>query len=293
MFQQSYQRGVLYVILAGVFLSFGGLLVRFVESANPWTILFYRSLTFTLTVLVFMFVRNRANFKNQLTSIKPIDLLVSFFLALGFIFYVLSLFNTTVANTVLLLCSGPVLAAVIAYFVLGEKVGRLTWFAMLLAALGVLVMVVGGIKLGDIKGIAYAGVAVISFAALAVTLRYLGPRRDLMGPTAVAGLVSAALCLPALMGLSSGFLISPKDLLLAICMGSIQVGTGFILITLGSRSVPAAQIPLLALAETGLSPIWVWLVFSEVPARNTIVGGTIVIVAVLIQGIIGLRKQPN
>lgn len=291
MTQQSYLRGVIYVVLAGVFLSFGGLLVRYVDSANPWTILFYRSLTFTLSVLVFMYVRDRINFKTQLYAIRPVDLLVSLFLALGFIFYILSLFNTTVANTVLVLCIGPVLAAVLAYFILGERVNPLTWFAMLLAALGVLVMVYGGIKLGDIKGIAYAGGAVVSFAALAVTLRYLGPRTDLMAPTAVAGLVAAGMCLPALLALPSGFQINFNDLLLAICMGSIQVGTGFILITLGSRSVPAAQIPLLALAETGLSPFWVWLTINEIPARNTIIGGAIVIVAVLCQGLAGLHKQ--
>ena len=291
--QQSYQRGVLYVVFAGVFLSFGGLLVRFVESANPWTILFYRSITFTLTVLVFMYCRDRENVKSQLTAIKPVDLLVSLFLALGFIFYILSLFNTTVANTVLVLCIGPVLAAVLGYFVLKEKVNPITWFAMLLAALGVLVMVYGGIKLGDVKGIVYAGSAVLSFAALAVTLRYLGPRTDLMAPTALAGVVAAAMCVPAMLSLQAGFQINPNDFLLAVCMGSIQVGTGFILITLGSRSVPAAQIPLLALAETGLSPLWVWLAINEIPDRNTIVGGAIVIVAVLCQGVTALRMQQN
>ena len=291
MTQQTYLRGVLYVVLAGVFLSFGGLLVRYVESANPWTVLFYRSLTFTLSVLVFMFFRDRENFKTQISIIKPVELLVSVFLAFGFIFYILSLFNTTVANTVLVLCVGPVLAAVLGYLILGEKVNRLSWFAMLLAALGVLVMVYGGVKLGDVKGIAYAGVAVISFAALAVTLRYLGPSTDLMAPTALAGLVAAVLCIPALLGLSSGFHINVNDLLLAMCMGSIQVGTGFILITLGSRSVPAAQIPLLALAETGLSPVWVWLAINEIPSSNTIIGGAIVIVAVLCQGATALRKQ--
>lgn len=291
MTQQTYLRGVLYVVLAGVFLSFGGLLVRYVESANPWTILFYRSLTFTLSVLVFMFFRDRENFKTQLSIIKPVDLLVSVFLAFGFIFYILSLFNTTVANTVLVLCVGPVIAAVLGYLILGEKVNRLSWFAMLLAALGVLVMVYGGIKLGDVKGIAYAGVAVMSFAALAVTLRYLGPSTDLMAPTALAGVVAAVLCIPALLGLSSGFYINVNDLFLAMCMGSIQVGTGFILITLGARSVPAAQIPLLALAETGLSPVWVWLAINEIPSSNTIIGGAIVIVAVLCQGATALRKQ--
>jgi len=76
-----------------------------------------------------------------------------------------------------------------------------------------------------------------------------------------------------------------------MALGAIQVGLGFILITLGSRSVPSAQVPLLALAETALAPLWVWLVVNETPARNTLVGGAIVLAAVAFQGIAGLRRS--
>ncbi len=286
---QSYSKGVLYVLLGGIFLSSGGLLVRFVDQASPWTILFYRSLVFTATVALFLLVRDRQSFKKQFLKIRPVDLLVSLLLAFGFIGYLLSLFNTSVANTVLLLSTGPVVAGVLAYFVLGEPIRVLTWVAMALAFAGVSVMVLGGIDARDIVGILYAIGAVLSFACFVVLLRYLGPQRDMMAPTALGGLVAAAMCIPMLMPLVDSLAISGRDFLVAACLGSLQVGCGFIFITLGSKSVPAAQIPLLGLLETALSPLWVWWAVSEIPAINTIMGGAIVLVAVLMQGFAGVR----
>lgn len=263
--------------------------MRFVDQASPWTILFYRSLVFTATVMLYLLLRNRHTFKQQFLQIKPIDLLVSFLLALGFICYLLSLFNTSVANTVLLLSTGPVAAGVLAYFVLGEAIRALTWAAMVLAFAGVCVMVSGGINANDVVGIVYAAGAVLSFACFVVLLRHLGPQRDMMAPTALAGLVAAVMCVPMMLPLTESLAISGRDLFIALCLGSVQVGFGFIFITLGSKSVPAAQIPLLGLSETALSPLWVWLAVNEVPARNTIIGGAIVLVAVLLQGYAGVR----
>ena len=96
-----------------------------------------------------------------------------------------------------------------------------------------------------------------------------------------------------LLPLVDNLAISARDLLIAICLGSVQVGCGFIFITLGSKSVPAAQIPLLGLSETALSPVWVWLAVNEVPANNTLIGGAIVLLAVLMQGYAGLKEQKS
>jgi drug/metabolite transporter (DMT)-like permease len=287
MIPQSYARGVLLVILAGVFLSSGGLIVRHVADADAWTILFYRSLTFSATVIVFLWFQERKNTLKLYKKMRGIDLLVTVSLALGFIFYLLSLFNTSVANTVLVLSTGPFIAALLGLMVLGEKVNSVTIIAMFVAIAGVLVMVSGGIGAADIKGIAFAFMAVLAFAVMIVTLRKIGPERNTMSAVSLAGFMAAAMCLPFVTTLQ----ISAHDLLMAICLGSFQVGLGFILITLGSRSVPAAQVPLLALGETALSPLWVWLIINETPARNTLIGGALVLAAVLFQGLMGLRSR--
>ena len=287
MIQQSYARGVLFVILAGVFLSSGGLIVRHVADADAWTILFYRSLTFSVTVIIFLWFQERNNTLKLYKKMKGLDLIVTISLALGFIFYLLSLFNTSVANTVLVLSTGPFIAALLGLIVLKEKVSWVTIVAMIVAIAGVVVMVSGGIGAADIKGIAFAFMAVLAFAVMIVTLRKLGPERNTMSAVSLAGFMAAAMCLPFVTTLQ----ISAHDLLMAICLGSLQVGLGFILITLGSRSVPAAQVPLLALGETALSPLWVWLIINETPAQNTLIGGALVLGAVLFQGVMGLRSK--
>lgn len=286
---QTYRRGVLYVVLAGIFLSTGGLFIRFIEDASPWTVLFYRSLTFTVTVVIYLLVRDRRTFIKRFRSISAADLVISMSLALGFITYVLSLFNTSVANTVLILSTGPVFAALLGWLVLREKVTVVTWLAMLLAISGVVVMVSGGIAGSDKLGILYALLAVMTFSVMIVMLRRSPAYHDTMPATALAGICAAIMCVFFVPTLQ----ISLNDLLLSIALGSLQVGMGFILITLGSRSVPAAQVPLLALAETALSPLWVWLLVNETPARNTLLGGAIVLCAVAFQGISGLRRQAN
>ncbi|MGB1011121.1 MAG: DMT family transporter [Thiolinea sp.] len=285
--QQSYARGIIYVLLAGVFLSSGGLLVRHIASADAWTVLFYRSLAFSATVLIFIVVQQGKNTPQLYRQIRSSDLLVSLSLALGFITYLLSLFNTSVANTVLVLSTGPFLAAILGWLVLGERISWTTFLAMLAAIAGVIIMVSGGIGSSDIKGIIYALLAVLSFAVMVVTLRKIGPQRDTLAAVSLAGVTAALMCIPFM----PTFAISGHDLLLAIALGSIQVGLGFILITLGTRSVPAAQVPLLALGETALAPFWVWVFVNETPATNTLLGGALVLSAVLFQGMMGLRSR--
>ena len=287
MIQQSYARGVLYLILAGVFLSTGGLIVRHVADADTWTILFYRSLTFSVTVIAFLWFQERGKTLGLYKKMRALDLLVTVSLALGFIFYLLSLFNTSVANTVLVLSTGPFVAALLGWIVLGERVTMVTVIAMIVAIAGVLVMVSGGVSSADILGIAYAFMAVLAFAVMIVTLRKLGPERNTLSAVSLAGVMASLMCLPFIATLQ----ISAHDLLMAIFLGSLQVGLGFILITLGSRSVPSAQVPLLALGETALAPLWVWLVINETPARNTLIGGALVLAAVLFQGALGLRSR--
>ena len=287
----SYSRGLIYALLSGVFLSSGGLMVRFLDGANPWTVLFYRSLAFFATVFVFMIWRYRGEFLPKLQQLQQRDLLVSLFLALGFVFYLMSLYYTSVANTVLLLSTGPFFAALLGLIILGEAVSRATWIAMIVAMCGVAIMVSGGISSDDAVGMLLAVMAVLSYASMLVVLRGAkegeGQARELLPATAVAGLLAAIFCIPMI----ESFTLSQRDLLLSLCFGSVQVGAGFILITLAIQVVPAAQVALLALTETALAPLWVWLVFTETPSPNTLAGGAVIVAAVMFNGIVALRSS--
>lgn len=192
---QTYRRGASYIILAEIFLSLGGLFIRFLDVADPWTVLFYRSLTFTASVALFMFVRDGKLFTQRFRQILPLELIVTLSLAVGFIMYVLSLFATRVANTVLILSTGPVFAALLGWLFLREGVSRTTWFAVVLVFSGVAIMVSGGIAGSDGLGLLYAFVAVLAFATMIVTLRCAPAGKDMMAPTALAGLCAAVLTL--------------------------------------------------------------------------------------------------
>lgn len=280
----------MYALLSGVFLSTGGLLVRFLADADAWTVLFYRSLAFSVTVTLFMLWRYRGRFFVKLRQLQPGDLLLSLFLALGFVFYLLSLYYTSVANTVLLLSTGPFFAAVLGKIVLGEVVRRTTWIGMAMAMCGVAIMVSSGVSADDAVGMLFAVVAVLSYAAMLIVMRSAkdngGETRELLPATALAGLLAAVLCLPMIQSYS----LEPTEFLISLCFGSLQVGAGFILITLAAQVVPAAQVALLSLAETALAPLWVWLVFAETPDSRTLFGGAIIVTAVLYNGVVALRR---
>jgi len=287
----SYSRGLFYALLAGVFLSSGGLMVRFLDGADPWTVLFYRSLAFFATVLFFMLWRYRGDFLQRLLQMRASDLLVSLFLALGFLFYLQSLYYTSVANTVLLLSTGPFFAAILGLIVLRESVSRTTWLSMALAICGVAIMVSRGVSVDDAIGMLLAIMAVLAYASMLVVLRsakeHDGRARELLPATAFAGLLAALFSIPMI----DNFALSQADFLVSLCFGSVQIGAGFILITLATQIVPAAQVALLSLTETALAPIWVWLVFTETPGSNTIVGGVIILAAVLYNGVMELRSN--
>lgn len=267
-------------------------MVRFLESADPWAVLFYRSLAFSVTVFVFMCWRYRGELVTRLRQFRRGDVIVSVCLALGFVFYLMSLYFTTVANTVLLLSTGPFFAAILGLIVLGEPVSKITWAAMLVASGGVAVMVAGGVSADDARGMLLAVLAVLAYAVMLIYLRsardHEGNSRELLPATALAGIIAAVCSAPMM----QSFVMSNTDLLLSVCFGSVQVGVGFILITLAAKVVPAAQVALLALTETALAPIWVWLVVNETPSINTLFGGAIVLAAVLYNGVNALREKP-
>jgi len=294
----NYSRGLVCALLSGVFLSSGGLMVRFLDGANAWSVLFYRSMAFFVTVLIFMIWRYRGEFLTKLQQTQPRDMLVSLFLALGFVFYLMSLYYTSVANTVLLLSTGPFFAALLGLMVLGEPVTRATWLSMTVAMCGVAIMVSGGVTVDDALGMLLAIMAVLCYAAMLVVLRLVvlrsakghsGHTRELLPATALAGLLAALFSIPMI----DSFVLNQSELLLSLCFGSVQIGAGFILITLAAQIVPAAQVALLSLTETALAPLWVWLIFTETPGVNTLIGGAIIVAAVLYNGIVALRSTAH
>ena len=277
--------GVALGLTAGVLLSLAGITLRHIESANGWQILFYRSMTFFVVVTLWLAIRYRARVVHAFIATGRPGLVVALSLGLGSACYVFALLLTTVANALFIICAAPFLTAVLGWIVLRERVRPTTWIAMTIALAGITLMFVNGIQSGRLLGNIVALGPPVSFAIMLVTLRHADDR-DMIPAIALAGLVGAALGF----AMSDTLVLSGHDLALCQFLGIVQYTGGFVLITLGVRFLPAAEVALLSLAETVLAPVWVWIGVGEVPALLTLAGGAIVLLAVATQAVTGMRS---
>ena len=270
--------GPLLIFFGALSLSFGGLIVKSFEGATLWQILFWRSLFFSLTVLAFLLIIYK---KKTLTSFYDSGLagvIGGIVLSFGFCGYVFAMYNTTVANTNFIISLQILFLALFGYFFLKEKINSLTLTSIILAMIGVLVMVGNSLTPGELSGNLAAFTMPITFAVLIMIVRKY-PTVDMVPAQFVAGVSS---CLIGFL-LSSKIMISPHDIFLGFLAGFFQVGFGFIFITIGARTTPSALVGIIMLSESVLGPLWAFLFVSERPSIFGLLGGAIILFAVLLQ----------
>ena len=268
-----------FLIFLGAFsLSFGGLIVKSFEGATLWQILFWRSLFFSLTVLTFLLISyKKKTFKAFKDSGLP-GFFGGIILSFGFCGYVFAMYNTTVANTNFIISRQILFLAIFGYFFLKEKISAITLISIILAMTGVLLMVGNSLTPGELSGNLAAFTMPITFAVLIMIVRKF-PTVDMVPAQFVAGICS---CLIGYL-LSSKIMISPHDIFLGFVAGCFQVGLGFIFITTGARTTPSAMVGIIMLSESVLGPLWAFLFVSERPSLFGLIGGAIILFAVLIQ----------
>ena len=270
--------GPLLIFLGALCLSFGGLIVKSFEGATLWQILFWRSLFFSLTVLTFLILSyKKKTLESFYTSGLP-GLFGGIILSFGFCGYVFAMYNTTVANTNFIISLQILFLAVFGYLFLKEKINSVTLISIILAITGVLVMVGNSLTPGELSGNLAAFTMPITFAVLIMIVRKY-PNVDMVPAQFVAGLSS---CLIGFL-LSNKIMISPNDIFLGFLAGFFQVGFGFIFITIGARTTPSAMVGIIMLSESVLGPIWAFIFVSERPSMFGLIGGAIILSAVLLQ----------
>ncbi len=284
---RRYAMGVALVLLAGVFWSLAGILLRNIEAATSWQIIFYRSLFLALTLLAVIAVRHRGRVVGAFRAIGRVGVIGGACVAVGYIAIVLSILNTTVANALFIFASTPFFAAALGWLILREPVRRRTWGTIAVALCGVGVMVAEGLAGGGLFGNLMAVVMTLAFAALIVALRH-GRAVDMMPTVCLGGALAAV----AGLILADGLAISLHDLMICLLLGSVQVGAGMVAFTIGSRHVPAAELGLLSMTEAVFGPVWVWLGVAEVPTLLTFAGGALVLGALVTQAVSGIRAGP-
>ena len=280
--------GPILIFMGALSLSFGGLLVKSFEGSTLWQILFWRSLFFSLTVLAFLIISyKKKTFQAFYESGLP-GFFGGIILSFGFCGYVFAMYNTTVANTNFIISLQILFLAIFGYFFLKEKISAITLTSIVLAISGVFLMVGNSLSPGELSGNLAAFTMPITFAVLIMIVRKF-PTVDMVPAQFVAGISS---CLIGFL-LSNKLMISSHDIFLGFLAGFFQVGFGFIFITIGARSTPSAMVGVIMLSESVLGPIWAFLFVSERPSMFGLIGGSIILFAVLLQfySLLSSRKK--
>ena len=270
--------GPFLVFLGACTLSFGGLIVKSFEGANLWQILFWRSVFFSIVVLFFLLLNYKKNFFNSIYNIGLPGFFGGIVLSCGYAGYVFAMYNTTVANANFIIQTQTIFLAIFGYIFLKEKISILTITSIVLAFSGIFLMLGGSLNSGQMIGNIAAFIMPISFAVLILTVRKY-PNVDMIPLQLIAGI--GAIILGYLF--SSQIIVSSYDIFLGFIAGFFQVGLGFIFITVGAKTTPSALVGIIMLTEAILGPLWAWLFINETPPLVVLVGGSIVLFAVVLQ----------
>ena len=286
------RRGLIFVFMAGVLWSTVGLGIRLIDEATVWQILLYRSISLSLFLAIVIYLRSRANLFKVVKAAGLPGCIAGLALVGAYSGGIYGIQSTSVANAMLLFASAPFMAAMLGWIFLRERVRKATWIAILFAIVGIGIMVQdktqGGAELlGNLAALGSA----FGFAVFTVALRW-GRSGDMLPAVFLSGIfaifITSTIC--SFNGLS--FRISVNDTSISMGMGVFQVGAGLVLYTLGSKTLPAAELTLLSLAEVLLGPLWVYLFLNEVATLNTLLGGLVLLLAIAGNAISGARRKP-
>ena len=286
--RRNYLIGVAMALVGSGLLSIAGVIIRNVEEADEWQMLFWRSVIFAGAIFLWLLYRYRTRLPQAFMAIGRLGLVIALVMGTSFIGYVLALAWTPVASAMVVMSSGPMFAALFGLAILKEKVRPRTWFAIALATIGLIATVTDGLGVGTLAGILAAFVAIATFQLMIVLLRD-GRERDMLPAACLAGLFAAIVSATQM----DSLLLTPHDFALAGALGLIQNAGGFALIAMAAKRVPAAQMGLIGLTEPILAILWVWLLVNEAPGLLTLGGGALVLLAVIVNTVGGIRRRSN
>lgn len=286
----TYARGALFVLLAATLWSTMGLLIRLLAEAGVWATLFWRSVGLVPVLMLWLAVTTGGRPLAAIRAAGRAGAIGGAGLVAAFAGAIYAIQTTSVANAVFLFAVSPMLTALLGWAVLGERIGRHTWAAMALALAGMAVMVREGLSLGHAAGNAAAILSAAGFATFTVCLR-AGRVTDMLPAVVAGGLLSAGASLAVLAATGGALMVPPSDIAVALTMGAVLLGTGMVLYTAGSRVLPAVDATLLSLAEVVLAPLWVFLILGETATPATLLGGAVVIAALVLNARAGAQGR--
>ena len=284
--RSQHRLGIALVVAAAIAWSTAPFFTRLLPY-DSWTILFWRGLFASGMIVVLMVVlQGRAGLRD-LTRIDKNGWLVASLSTLAMIAFIPSLQLTDVSNVAIIIATGPFLAAALAWIWLREIPHLRTMLASIVALCGVMI-IVGNARTGsDVIGVALACFMALAIAAMTVMVRR-HRNTSMVAAAAMSNILGSVISIPFASGITG---ITGSDLLILAMFGCFQVALGLTLFFLGSRLLPSGQAALISTLETPLMPFWVWVAFAEVPTLRVLVGGALVMGAVIADIIGDIRTQ--
>ena len=275
---RQHRRGVALIIAAAVAWSTAPFFTRLLQY-DSWTILFWRGLFGGGFIALFLVLTQGAHGVRSLIAMKPNAWLVALLSTLGMVNFIPALQLTNVANVAIIIAAQPFAAASIAWLWLREAASPRTLLASFVALAGIVVIVSGAAGIADYRGIALACLMLLAISAMTVAIRRY---RDssMVAAAAMSNFLGSLVSIPFAQKIGA---VSQADLVVLAMFGLFQVGLGLTFFSVGSRYLPSGQASLIATLETPLMPFWVWLAFQEVPSIRALVGGALVMGAVIFE----------
>jgi drug/metabolite transporter (DMT)-like permease len=277
--EQNRPLGFFVLAMATGFTATAGMLLRWLEDPAPWRTIFYRALFFALTLIVWVAITRKGQLIAAMRSVNGNGLLCAFVFSVSTICFISALFLTTVARTTFLNGLTPLLTALLGWLALRERVSPATWMAIVLALIGVSLMTAEDLTGGNLMGDLLAMGSSLTTAVMYVSIRR-ARAIDMLPSFIVAAFMTAAMALPWI----DDFSISMHDLWICAALGIFQLGFQYVLVTMGVRHLPAAEAALTTRLTLIFAPLFAWIGAGEEPGRATLVGGTVIIAAILLHG---------
>ena len=278
------QKGSLLAFVAVMFITPDSLFIR-LASVDTWSLVFYRGIIPFFTVLIGMLLIYKANFFKMLFTSGRHGIIYIITFSITNIAFVVSIQNTNVANTLVMIAMAPMLSAILGAIFLKEMPDSKTWIAIAVTFFAAIYIFYDSLQLGNIFGDLLGLVCALGLAVGAVTIRSAKTKN--LVPAAVVGKLLVAIF--AIFFIETYALVG-RDLLIVPLMCVMCVAIPFVLVTIAPRFIPAEEVNLFFLLETIIGPIWVWMVIKEQPSLETIEGGIVIILTIAIHSFLKLKK---
>tara|TARA_B100000945_G_scaffold53615_1_gene38999 strand:- start:437 stop:1297 length:861 start_codon:yes stop_codon:yes gene_type:complete len=278
------KKGSLLAFIGVLFITPDSLLIRLSE-IETWGLLFYRGFIPFIAVLLGLILFYRSNFLKALLNIGYTGIFYAVSFSVCNVTFIISIQNTNVANTLIMVAMAPMLSAFLGAFFLKEIPDKKTWFAIIITFLSVTYIFYDSVKLGNIIGDIFGFITALGLAINANLARY-AKDRDLVPAAVIGKLGTAAFAFIFV----KNFSLINTDIIIVPLMCIMCVAIPFVLVTIAPRFITAAEVNLFFLLEVIVGPIWVWIVISEKPSLETILGGTVIIITIGLHSFLAIKK---